>query len=232
MLRLEGVSRSFGGMVALDNVSLILGAGECLGLIGPNGSGKSTLFNVITGISPADSGKVILGGRDITRLSPDAIARAGIARTVQTTRVFERLTVMDNVRPICPGGRKAAAQLLEITGLKGKGELLAGSLGFAERRRLDIARALALTPQLLLLDEPAGALTREETDAMAELIARAVLPDRSVIIIEHKIDLIARLCRRVAVLHIGRIIAEGSPQDVRHDMQVQQVYFGSEAAHA
>lgn len=233
MLRFERVSLRFGAVIALGTVDLDIGSGEAVGLIGPNGSGKSSLFNAVTGIYPPTEGRILLDGADISRLPPHAIVAHGVARTVQTTRPFQRLTVLDNVWPVLGSTRTEAEALLEEVSLTDKRHVMAGTLGFAERRRLDLARALALKPRLLLLDEPAGALTAAEGEVMAELLARIALPGRTVVIVEHKIDLIAALCSRVAVLHMGRKIAEGPPAAIREDDAVRSVYFGEkEAAHA
>lgn len=231
MLAVEGVRLSFGGAYALDRVDLTVSQGESVGLIGPNGSGKSSLFNVVTGIYEAGSGRVRVAGHDVTRLAPHRIVALGVARTVQTTRPFERLSVVDNVRAVRGATRKEAEALIENVGLASRREAMAATLSFSERRRLDLARALALKPRLLLLDEPAGALTAGESAEMAELLSRVALPGRTVIIVEHKLDLIAALCPRVVVMHLGRVIADGSPEAIRRDPAVRAVYFaGGEAA--
>jgi branched-chain amino acid transport system ATP-binding protein len=230
MLSLERATLRFGGVTALDTVDLHVDHGEVLGLIGPNGSGKSSLINVVSGIYPLIEGRLLIDGEDATSLPPHEIAARGVARTVQATRLFDRLTVLENVRPVQGGTRRAAEALLEEVGLAERRHTMAATLGFADRRRLDLARALALKPKLLLLDEPAGALTAAETETMAELLARIALPGRSVIVVEHKIELIAALCPRVAVLHAGRKIAEGSPSAIRDDGFVREVYFGDREA--
>lgn len=233
MLRFEGVTRRFGGVTALDALNLEVGRDEAVGLIGPNGSGKSSLLNVATGIYPADEGRILFDGEDITALPAHDIVARGVARTVQTTRPFERLTVLDNVRAVRGGGRAAAEALIEAVGLIDRRAALAGGLAFVERRRLDLARALALKPRLLLLDEPAGALTAAESEAMAELLAAIALPGRAVVIVEHKLDFIATLCPRVVVMHMGRKIADGAPDAIRRNPLVCEVYLGAlEPVHA
>lgn len=227
MLRLERATLRFGGVTVLDGIDLHVAHGEVLGLIGPNGSGKSSLINAVTGIYPLTGGRLLIDGEDATRLPPQAIVARGVARTVQTTRLFDRMTVFENVRPVGDGGRAAAEALLDAVGLADRRHEMAARLGFAERRRLDLARTLALKPELLLLDEPAGALTASETEAMAALIARIALPGRAVIVVEHKIELIAALCPRVVVLHMGRRIADGPPTAVHDDDLVRAVYFGA-----
>lgn len=226
MLSLERATLRFDGVTVLDAVDLHVDHGEVLGLIGPNGSGKSSLINVVSGIYPLTQGRVLIDGEDATFLPPHDFVARGVARTVQSTRLFDRLTVLENTRPVKGGSRAAAEALLEEVGLADRRHAMAATLGFADRRRLDLARALALRPKLLLLDEPAGALTAAETEAVAELLARIALPGRAVIVVEHKVDLIAALCPRVAVLHMGRKIAEGSPAAVRDDGLVREVYFG------
>ncbi len=228
MLRLERATLRFNGVAALDEVDLHLGSKEVLGLIGPNGSGKSSLFNVVTGIYPLTEGRILFEEADISSLPPHRIVARGIARTVQSTRLFNRLTVLDNVWPVLGGSRDEAESLLDDVGLVDRRHEMAGTLSFAERRRLDLARALALKPRLLLLDEPSGALTAAEKEAMAELLATVALPGRAAIIVEHKIDLIARLCPRVAVLHMGRKIVEGTPAAIRSDPRLSQIYFGDQ----
>ncbi|MEQ1951775.1 ABC transporter ATP-binding protein [Mesorhizobium yinganensis] len=226
MLSLDRATLRFGGVTVLDAIDLHVGHGEVLGLLGPNGSGKTSLINVVTGIYPLSEGRVLIDGEDATFLPLHEIVARGVARTVQATRLFDRLTVLENVRPAqgCP--RVAVEALLEKVGLADRRHAMASTLGFADRRRLDLARALALQPKLLLLDEPASALTAAETNAMAELLARIALPGRAVIVVEHKIDLIATLCPRAAVLHMGRKVAEGLPAEIRDDDFLREVYFG------
>ncbi|MFA7437059.1 ABC transporter ATP-binding protein [Castellaniella sp.] len=219
-----------GGVTILDTINMRVGRRETLGLIGPNGSGKSSLLNVITGIYPLTEGRILFCGQDVAHLAPHQIVARGVARTAQTTRLFERLSVLDNVRAVQGGTRAAAQALLEQVGLLEQRFMLAGALSFAQRRRLDLARALMLNPSLLLLDEPAASLTASETEDMAELLAEVAVPGRALVVIEHKIRLIAALCPRVVVLHMGRQIAEGSPEQVIAHETVQSVYFGAEGA--
>lgn len=226
MLSLERITLRFDGITVLDAIDLGLEHGEVLGLVGPNGSGKSSLINVVSGIYKVTEGRILIDKEDTTFLSPHEIVGRRVARTVQSTRLFDRLTVLDNVRPVLGSTRAAAEALLEDVGLADKRHAMAAALGFADRRRLDLARALALKPELLLLDEPAGALTPAEVETMAELLARIALPGRSVVVVEHKMELIAALCRRVAVLHMGRKVAEGSPAAIRNDDLVKTIYFG------
>jgi len=225
-LALEGARLRCGGHVVLDSIDLEIGDGEVLGLVGPNGSGKSSLINALSGIYPLSAGRLLIDGVDATSWPPHRIAAHGVARTVQNTRVFERLTVLDNVRAVRGCGRAGAEALLEDVGLGDLGHAMAATLGFAQRRRLDLARALAQEPRALLLDEPSAALTAAETDAMIDLLARVALPGRTVIVIEHKIHLIAALCPRMAVLDMGRKVAEGPVAALCEDESVRAIYFG------
>ncbi len=225
-LALERASLHFDGHAVLDGIDLEVRSGQVLGLVGPNGSGKSSLINVLSGIYPLSSGRLLIDGADATSWRPPQIAAAGVARTVQNTRIFGRLTVLDNVRAVGNGTRSAAEALLEDVGMLDHRHAMASTLGFAQRRRLDLARALALRPRALLLDEPSGTLTAAETDAMIEMLARIALPGRTVIIIEHKANLIAALCPEMAVLHLGRKIAQGPVAALCDDTLVRAVYFG------
>ena len=230
MLNIDRLSRSFGGVAALDDLDLAVGDGEVVGLIGPNGSGKTTLFNVITGVHAADSGRVLLRGEDVTGATPARIIRRGVARTFQNLRIFRRMSVHDNVwvaqhslpevghmgllstRSGAERARRAEVEhLLHAVGLADRRDALAGSLPLPDQRRLELARALARSPALLLLDEPAGGMTPAETAQMAELIRTFAVPGRTCIVIEHKLDLISALCRRLCVLNFGRKIADGVP---------------------
>ncbi|MDE0052017.1 MAG: ABC transporter ATP-binding protein [Rhodospirillales bacterium] len=251
MLRVERLSRSFGGVAALEALDLAVAEGEVLGLIGPNGSGKTTLFNVITGVHPPDTGRVMLRGEDISGSPPARIVRHGIARTFQNLRIYKRMSVRENVwvaqhslpgiRPADLLSNRSAAErerraeverLLDAVGLADRRDVLAGSLPLPDQRRLELARALVRSPTLLLLDEPAGGMTPAETAEMAALIRDFALPGRTCIVIEHKLDLISALCQRLCVLNFGRKIAEGDPQEVLQQADVLEAYLGQDAAHA
>ena len=251
MLRIESLSRSFGGVAALEELDLTVADGEVVGLIGPNGSGKTTLFNVITGVHAANSGRVLLGDEDITDSTPARIVRCGVARTFQNLRIFQRMSVSDNVwvaQHSLPGvgplgllsngsaaerSRRAEVdRLLDAVGLADRRDVLAGSLPLPDQRRLELARALARSPALLLLDEPAGGMTPAETADMAALIRDFAVPGRTCIVIEHKLDLISALCQRLCVLNFGRKIADSEPDQVLQQPEVLEAYLGRDAIDA
>jgi branched-chain amino acid transport system ATP-binding protein len=215
LLQLEGLSVRFGGVEALADVDLELAPGQALGLVGANGCGKTTLFDAITGVVGASAGRVLFLGRDVTRARVHDIARAGIARTFQTVRLFPAMTVSDNVaRADEAGGAEKTAQALEQTGLTARRGVLAGELSLVEQRRLEIARALARAPQLILMDEPTSGLSPPETDDMIALLASSVLPGRAAIIAEHKPHVLAALCPSALLLDQGRKVKLGPPADL------------------
>ncbi len=236
MLRIEALSRRFGGLEALSGIEIEVGEGEVLGLIGPNGSGKTTLFNVITGLYPASEGRVVLRGRDVTRLAPHKLVRLGLARTFQTPRIYQRMTVFENVAAARQARKHSGADpvpgLLAGAGLGERADMLAKNLPLPDQRRLELVRALAASPDIVLLDEPAGGMTPAETAEMAELIRTLAAPGRTVIVIEHKMDMITSLCGRVCVLDFGRKIADGPPVEVLEDPDVVTAYIGREDDHA
>lgn len=239
-LKAVDVSVEFAGLRALDSVSLTLGAGEIVGLIGPNGSGKTTLINAITGQVRLAGGKVALGEETISGLTPRAIALKGVMRSFQIVRLFNNLTVAENVEAaaLAHGGgkrvaRAKAAALLDEFGLAGKAEDLGGALSYGDKRRVEIARALAADPSFLLLDEPAAGMNEVETEALLGILSD--LPKvrgLGLLIIDHDMGLIMRLCGRLHVLASGRTIAEGTAEAVRSNPAVIEAYLGSEAAHA
>ena len=250
LLAVHDLGIRFGGLAALAEVSFEVSQGEILGLIGPNGAGKSTVFNVLTGLYRPDSGRVTFAGESLLGLAPHVIARRGIARTFQNTEVFRPLSVIDNVRVglhsrLSSGvvaaalwsprvareeraARERALTLLERLGLADVADVEAGALPLGRQKRLEMARALAAEPRCLLLDEPAGGLNPTETRGLMELIAGLREELRlTVIVVEHDMDLVMGISDRVAVLHYGRKIAEGTPREVAHDAAVLEAYLGA-----
>ena len=237
MLEVDRVSCSYAGVAALEEVSLAVGPDEVVGLIGPNGSGKTTLFNVVTGLAPADAGTVRFDGRALSGLRPDRIAALGIARTFQTPRVLHRMTVLENLAAavfagsrktwrLRPAARDRLHTLLRECRLDHRAGDLAKNLTLPEQRRLELVRTLAAGPKLILLDEPAGGITPAETEDMARLITEVVAKGRACVVIEHKIDMISSLCRRICVLNFGRVIADGSAESVLRNEAVLEAYLG------
>jgi branched-chain amino acid transport system ATP-binding protein len=237
VLRASAVSRSFEGVHALREVTLQLGRAEVVGLIGPNGAGKSTLVNVLTGFDRPTTGTVELEGRDVTRWRPNRRGRAGLARTFQHSHAFRALSVRENVEVAGlgagAGGREArtrAAELLDLLGLTKNADAPAGTLAQGDERRLGVARALATNPRFVLLDEPAAGLPEAELSDFADAV-RTVRDDRGagVLLIDHNMALIMEICDRIHVLDQGRTLAEGTPGDIRGNLDVAAAYLGESA---
>jgi branched-chain amino acid transport system ATP-binding protein len=237
ILALEKISKRFGAVVVANGIDLSLGSGEALGIIGPNGAGKTTLFGMITGTVAPDSGRVLFEGRDITRETPERRCRAGIARSFQIPQPFGGMTVFENlvVAAAFGGGRRerdvyaACAELLERCGLADKANRPAGSLTLLDRKRLELARALATGPRVLLLDEVAGGLVEHETAALVELIRQVRASGVSIVWIEHVVHALIAAVDRLVVLHAGALIAEGDSAEVLRRPQVAEIYMGIEA---
>jgi branched-chain amino acid transport system ATP-binding protein len=240
----EGIGKRFGGFVALRGISIDLRRGHLTSVIGPNGAGKSTFFNILSGALPPSEGRIRFDGRDITGLAQHHFAHLGIAKSFQITSVFPWLTVLENVRVAAqalsarfdiwrPRGRlrevtETALHLLDLVGLHGQRERQAANLAHGEQRSLEIAMALACDPKLLLLDEPTAGMSPEETKVMMDLIQR-LAGERTVVLVEHKMKLVMGISDHIVVLHHGELLAQGTPDDIRGNAEVRQVYLGQAA---
>jgi branched-chain amino acid transport system ATP-binding protein len=241
LLSLDGVSRRFGGLNAVDNVALDVEQGEILGLIGPNGAGKTTLINLITGVHPATAGRVRFEGRDITRSRPHQIARLGLARTFQIVQPFPNMTVVENVAAgalFCGHvtnvreARAVALEHLAFTGLADMADRPAASLPLARRKRLELAKSLAMRPRLLMLDEVNAGLNPTEIDEALAIIRRIASQGVTIIVIEHLMRVVLSISKRIAVLHHGQLIAQGAPNDIIRNESVIEAYLGAKYAAA
>jgi branched-chain amino acid transport system ATP-binding protein len=250
LLEIQNLSKHFGGVKALSAVSFVVAPGEIMGLIGPNGAGKTTCFNLISGLFPPSGGGISLGGRDLGPLPPYARARLGLARTFQNIQLFGGMTVLENVLTGChlrqpvgalaallplPRVSRARAQNLEqalawldLVGLSPQADLPAEALAYGDQRRLEIARALAQEPELLLMDEPAAGLNPRETEDLAGLLENIRARGITLLVIEHDMTLVMSLCHRVAVLDYGVIIATGTPREIGRNPRVIEAYLGRE----
>ncbi|HPM73968.1 MAG TPA: ABC transporter ATP-binding protein [Spirochaetales bacterium] len=249
ILRVRGLTKRFGGLAAVNEVDFDVREGGISGLIGPNGAGKTTIFNLITGVYKVSSGTVSFGGQDITDLEPHRVAGLGVTRTFQNIRLFKNLSVFENVLTACHASasygladsllrlprfrreekaiKDKADGLLEILGLADRKDAIANGLPYGLQRRLEITRALALDPRLLLLDEPAAGMNPDETEQLMRLIGE--IRDRfelSVLVIEHHMDLVMGLCEHIVVLNFGQKLADGAPDAIRGDKRVVEAYLG------
>ena len=234
MLELKAISMAFGAIVVASDIDLTLSSGEALGVIGPNGAGKSSLFNLITGMMRPDSGRIILDGNEITHLPPEARCRAGIGRSFQIPLPFDHLSVFENlsVAALFGGGLSEAEAIplcgrtLALTGLEAKANRLAGSLPLLDRKRLELARALATCPRTLLLDEIAGGLTDAECHELIATIRTVHAEGVGIIWIEHVVHALLAVVQRLIVLDFGRVVAQGAPAEVMRSNEVQTIYMG------
>ena len=248
LLEVHGLVKHFIGVTAVDGVDLAVERGELVSLIGPNGSGKTTLFNCVTGYLAADAGRVLFHGRDVTNAAPHRVARLGVARTFQQVSVFPRLSALENLlvflqqhqeerllsrllrtrrlRRLEAEAVERAHRLLELVGLSDKAEAGAGTLSYGQRKLLAFAAALMPDPELLLLDEPAAAVNPTMINQMKEHILRLHGQGKTVVLVEHNMDVVMDISQRVVVLDHGQKIAEGSPQTIRRDARVIEAYFG------
>jgi ABC-type branched-subunit amino acid transport system ATPase component len=246
LLRTEGIKKSFGGVHALNGATIEVDEGTVTGLIGPNGSGKTTLFNVITGYERPDEGQVYFGDRVLTKAAPDKVFAAGIGRTFQLTRIFARLTVLENMlvaaqnkdrpkNPLAWFGRDAwthqrrhAMELLRFVGIERHADVLAGSLSYGQRKLLELAYVLVADPRVILLDEPAGGVNPTLVNHIADRIRELNSQGKTFLIVEHNMEFVMGLCSTITVLESGAVAASGPPQMIRTDKRVLDAYLGAD----
>ena len=244
MFRVKGIAKSFGGLLAVNGVSFRLENGELSSIIGPNGAGKTTLFNLLTGDLKPDSGEILFKDKDITGLPPHRICRRGIGRSFQRTNIFPRLSVFDNVQVAVMSwerkcrniflrarnmNKKETGEILDSVGLGDKKGMTAGLLAHGDQRLLEIGIALGSNPELLLLDEPTAGMSPEESNKTVELIQRLALEkDLTLLFIEHDMNVVFGISEKIRVMHLGSIIAEGRPEEIRANDEVQRIYLAEE----
>lgn len=245
MLRIDDIGKSFGGLMAVNGVSLRIEKGELSSIIGPNGAGKTTLFNLLTGHLIPDKGRILFKEKEITGLSPHGICKLGIGRSFQRTNIFPRLSAFDNVQVAVMSWRRKSSNIflrvqkmlreetdefLESVGLGDKKEMTAGLLAHGDQRRLEIGIALGSHPELLLLDEPTAGMSPEESGRTVELIQRLARErGLTLLFIEHDMNVVFQISEKIRVMHMGSIIAEGRPEEVRANEDVQRIYLAEEA---
>lgn len=233
LLEAKEITKRFGGLVAVGNLSLSVDEGQILGLIGPNGAGKTTAFNMISGFYKADEGEIIFDGKKITDLRPDQICKLGLTRTFQVVKPFPQLSVLDNVMVGAYNrtndskeSKKKAEEIIEFLGMQDMEGMTAGSLSVAHRKRLEVAKALATDPKIILLDEAMAGLRPTETDEMIELVRQISRQGIALLLVEHVMKVIMSLAERIVVIHHGEKIAEGTPQQICQDKAVIDAYLG------
>jgi branched-chain amino acid transport system ATP-binding protein len=248
MLEIRNITQRFGGIIALEDISFAVAQGEITGVIGPNGAGKTTLFNIVTGLYSQTAGQIILEGKDISRLPAERLAGKGLVRTFQNIELFGSMTVLENVMLglhtrsrcgilACMGKmpwhlseerriRRQAMEWLEFCGIRDLAHQTAGSLPFGSGRLLEIARAMAVGPRIMLMDEPAAGLNNRETAELAALIRRIRDAGVTVVLVEHDMELVMDICDRIVVLNLGRKLAEGTPREIQENPEVIAAYLG------
>ena len=245
LLETVNLRKQFGGLVAVDNVSMKIRARQLHSIIGPNGAGKTTFFNLLSGTLPPTSGQIFYKGENITRLAPHRVAHLGIGRSFQITKIFPNLTVLENIRLAAQamGGDNlklfrhyssfngyidSAMQVIEQVGLKGRESLLASALPHGDKRKLELGIMLASNPEVLLLDEPTAGMSSEQVPALLDII-RSILAngDKTIVLVEHRMDMVMSISDSITVMHEGRILAEGSPHEIASNETVQSAYLGA-----